>query len=80
MEADWEDGARPFQCQSCDKKYLRKNNLEDHVLMEHPDTDQVENSLRQCWVPGEVVCLSGESVHTGIATGVEYLCCVRGAL
>ena len=50
--ADWDDGARPFQCQSCDKKYLRKNNLEDHVLMEHPDTDQVARSARQGSVPG----------------------------
>merc|ERR1719342_961451 len=31
---------RPFSCNSCSKAYLRKNNLEDHVLMEHPDSDQ----------------------------------------
>ena len=37
MESD----ERPFQCESCSKRYLRKNNLEDHVLMEHPDTEQV---------------------------------------
>ena len=36
---------RPFACDSCDKRYLRKNNLEDHVLMEHPDTDQVRRTL-----------------------------------
>ena len=43
MEGDAEAsfGDRPFQCHTCAKKYLRKNNLEDHVLMEHPDTDQV---------------------------------------
>ena len=43
---------RPFVCETCPKKYLRKNNLEDHVLMEHPDTEQVgretgENRFRQ---------------------------------
>ena len=38
MEPDTE---RPFQCETCSKRYLRKNNLEDHVLMEHPDTEQV---------------------------------------
>ena len=43
MEGDAEAslGDRPFPCHTCAKKYLRKNNLEDHVLMEHPDTDQV---------------------------------------
>ena len=37
MEQDF----RPFSCETCSKRYLRKNNLEDHVLMEHPDSDQV---------------------------------------
>ena len=41
MEADSAGPDRPFVCQYCPKKYLRKNNLEDHVLMEHPDTEQV---------------------------------------
>ena len=36
-----EQELRPFSCETCDKKYLRKNNLEDHVLMEHPDSEQV---------------------------------------
>ena len=36
---------RPFQCESCSKRYLRKNNLEDHVLMEHPDTKQVRSGI-----------------------------------
>lgn len=36
-----EPDERPFQCETCSKRYLRKNNLEDHVLMEHPDTEQV---------------------------------------
>ena len=79
MEADWEDGARPFQCQSCDKKYLRKNNLEDHVLMEHPDTDQVENSAG-CRVRSSV---SLGSVHTGIDwSRIPVFCagCAVGAL
>ena len=35
------DPDKPFGCDSCDKRYLRKNNLEDHVLMEHPDSEQV---------------------------------------
>ena len=37
MEQDF----RPFSCDNCDKRYLRKNNLEDHVLMEHPESEQV---------------------------------------
>ena len=37
MEQDF----RPFSCETCSKRYLRKNNLEDHVLMEHPDSEQV---------------------------------------
>lgn len=31
---------KPFICETCPKRYLRKANLEDHVLMEHPHTDQ----------------------------------------
>ena len=59
MEGDAEAslGDRPFPCHTCAKKYLRKNNLEDHVLMEHPDTDQVGESSKcrgrssRCWAP-----------------------------
>ena len=40
-----EPDERPFQCESCSKRYLRKNNLEDHVLMEHPDTEQVRSGI-----------------------------------
>lgn len=40
-DADSSFGDRPFPCHTCGKKYLRKNNLEDHVLMEHPETLQV---------------------------------------
>ena len=43
-----EPDERPFQCESCSKRYLRKNNLEDHVLMEHPDTEQVLGSGLTC--------------------------------
>ena len=45
MEPDSAGLDRPFNCDNCPKKYLRKNNLEDHVLMEHPDTDQVGPEL-----------------------------------
>ena len=45
MEADSAGLDRPFVCDYCPKKYLRKNNLEDHVLMEHPDTEQVQNMI-----------------------------------
>ena len=41
MEADSAGSDRTFVCDYCPKKYLRKNNLEDHILMEHPDTEQV---------------------------------------
>jgi len=41
MEPDSAGIDRPFICENCPKKYLRKNNLEDHVLMDHPDTKQV---------------------------------------
>ena len=59
MEGDAEAsfGDRPFPCHTCAKKYLRKNNLEDHVLMEHPDTDQVGELSKcrgrssRCWAP-----------------------------
>ena len=40
-----EPDERPFQCETCSKRYLRKNNLEDHVLMEHPDTEQVPDTI-----------------------------------
>ena len=42
MEAD----CRNFSCENCSKRYLRKNNLEDHVLMEHPDSEQVTSKLQ----------------------------------
>ena len=45
MEADSAGPDRPFNCDFCPKKYLRKNNLEDHILMEHPDTDQVTQDI-----------------------------------
>ena len=45
-DADSSFGDRPFPCHTCGKKYLRKNNLEDHVLMEHPDTVQVATGCR----------------------------------
>ena len=41
MEADSAGSDKHFVCDYCPKKYLRKNNLEDHILMEHPDTEQV---------------------------------------
>ena len=47
MEADSAGPDRPFICEYCPKKYLRKNNLEDHILMEHPDTSQVGCSVFQ---------------------------------
>ena len=42
MEADSAGPERPFQCEDCPKKYLRKNNLEDHVLTDHPDSEKVK--------------------------------------
>eukprot|EP00090_Calanus_glacialis_P032607 TRINITY_DN5402_c0_g1_i1.p1 TRINITY_DN5402_c0_g1~~TRINITY_DN5402_c0_g1_i1.p1 ORF type:complete len:771 (-),score=183.65 TRINITY_DN5402_c0_g1_i1:105-2417(-) len=43
MEPDSAGIDRPFICENCPKKYLRKNNLEDHVLMDHPDTKQASD-------------------------------------
>ena len=39
--AAMEGEERPHSCSACHKRYLRKNNLEDHVLMEHPESEQV---------------------------------------
>ena len=41
MEADSAGPERPFPCQDCPKKYLRKNNLDDHILTDHPESDKV---------------------------------------
>ena len=54
MEPDSAGLDRPFICENCPKKYLRKNNLEDHVLMDHPDTKQV-GAQSVAYVPGKVV-------------------------
>ena len=52
MESD-----KPFACDSCDKKYLRKNNLEDHVLMEHPDSEQVKQRFKRLLYASQFVTL-----------------------
>jgi len=72
MEADSAGLDRPFVCDYCPKKYLRKNNLEDHVLMEHPDTEQVQNmisflhfrkSFRMELASSEIINISLPSVY-----------------
>jgi hypothetical protein len=54
MEGDGGEwaGDRPYPCYTCTKKYIRKNNLEDHVLMEHPDTTQVDKQAAAGRAPG----------------------------
>jgi len=46
MEADSAGSDKHFVCDYCPKKYLRKNNLEDHILMEHPDTEQATEIIQ----------------------------------
>jgi len=59
MEADSAGPDRPFNCDFCPKKYLRKNNLEDHILMEHPDTDQILAEIGNLHVNDDVCRTKG---------------------
>ena len=45
MEADSAGPERPYQCSYCPKRYLRKNNLDDHILTDHPNSDKVRHFL-----------------------------------
>ena len=58
---------RPFSCHTCDKRYLRKNNLEDHVLMEHPDSEQVMK------LTGYLICMHQEMKFAVVDSNHSYI-------